>query len=69
MTSASPFITINWTQEDRDLLPYGFIPNQVLTKPDDSDFLLYTAVWHDRNVVAQLPEGPWDFLHKDETTT
>jgi hypothetical protein len=58
-----------WSDIEAANLLYGFTPNNILTKPDDDTFLLYTAIWQDRSVIAQTSLGPWQFLHDDESAT
>jgi hypothetical protein len=36
-----------WSKDEIKNLYYGFIPNNILTDPDDDGFLIYSAIWND----------------------
>jgi hypothetical protein len=56
-----------WSEIESANLFYGFTANNILTKTDDNNFLLYSAIWQGKPVVGETTFGPWEFLHDDQS--
>ncbi len=58
----------DWLPDKSQKLPFNFQVNIILSRSDNPDFIAFTAIWGDQNVVAQTSDGPWEFLHDDQST-
>jgi hypothetical protein len=58
-----------WSEDKTKNLYYGFIPNNILTDPDNNDLLVYSALWNNRAVVGDTTRGPWAYINPDQSTT
>jgi hypothetical protein len=56
-----------WSEIESANLFYGFTANNILTKTDDNNFLLYSAIWQGKPVVGETTFGPWEFLHDNQS--
>src|ERR1700679_3021278 len=57
-----------WSEEETANLYYSFSPNQILTDPDNDNFLVYSALWNEQPLVGETTRGLWAFLKPNQST-